>query len=220
MAISFTIPTVELGVERSSKERFALAIENLPDQGYALLRSAGLGYRVVSKQELGALVVGMSSPSDRLSFSTADPIFLAMQRQQIEESFHSLAPPRGRVIAVQPEGLAIAYEVGLEPTTEAAFVTNLDGFGVLTMSLSDVGTSEPTGRSPTMPDLVFCPILPPEARPPGQPFLERNHKFVHFSGFSICSRDGAKCGHANFHRIPDLANPPRAYCGRCGSKRL
>lgn len=221
MTISFTIPTLELGVERSGKERLALAAQALPDQGFALLRSTGLGYRAVSKPELGALVAKLSSPADRLSFSIADPICLVVQRQEIEGGFYSLAPPYGRVIAVQPAGLTIAHEVGLELAHEAALASNLASFGVAPMSsLGDVGFWQPTGMSPTMPGLEPCPPLPPEGRPPGQPFLDRKHQFVHFPMISVCSRDGEECLHFSFHRIPDPANPPRAWCGYCGREWL
>ncbi|HXU44756.1 MAG TPA: hypothetical protein VN783_04465 [Thermoanaerobaculia bacterium] len=220
MDFSFTVPTLELGVERSGMERLAQAVRTLPDQGYALLRSAGSEYRAVSKPELGELVVKMSSPADRLSFIDADPICLVAQQDEIEERFLRLVPPRGRVIAVRPSGLAVAHEARLELAHEVALASSLAGFEVVPMTVSDVGLSQPTGVSLPTLDLVLCPLLPPTGRPPGQPFLERGHRFVHYFGFSVCSRDGAECRHEGHHRIPVPNNPLRTQCGRCGSRRL
>jgi hypothetical protein len=225
MAISFTVPTLELGVERSDQRRIRWAIDTLPDEGYALLRSAGLGYRVVSRPELSALIDKMSSSGDRLKFTIADPISTVVRREEIQDHFHSLSRPYGRVIAINPAGSEIAHDTGLAPAPEAALALNLADFSVASLSDADL-VVPPLGGGltlvpyPVPPPWVPCPLLRPALRPRSQPFLERDHKFVHNSGFSVCLLDGEVCRHATFHRIPDLDYPLHAHCGRCGSTRL
>jgi hypothetical protein len=211
MPVTFTVPALELGVERATNERLSRALGRLQESDFALLRSPS-GYRAFSRPEFEELFAKMRSPGHVVHITDPDPI--EAHWEKIIPRIHDLAPLRHRVISVHGSGLEIAHDPEIIPTIDMA----LAGLAVLpgnVQASSLAGGIYPPifvlpGGSGGAGEPRRCPELRPFERPANQPYLERAHTFYHLQSYSFCLKADAECTHPRLQRF-------HGHCGRCGS---
>lgn len=200
MRLKQKIPLFELDVRDLTTGRLQLVLPEMESDDWLLVHQEGRGYCALNCKEARNLASEVKEGTI-FTLEKADPVvYEDLSSGEIESQLDERSPERRRMLFVGDNAIRVVFE-----TTMAAG------------GAMDIGIFRPEGVPPVVSG---CPILSPKDRPPGQPWLERDHEFSASSvgTYWICGLCGDRCVHPPEQRLPMAAS--NTSCGRCGATGL